>query len=168
MGQIIKWKETGDFDGRTFTWSHYVLAGDPQNERADAKGNIKGDIFGCPDGIWFDSRGVLWIQTDAHASVMYKGEFARLGSNVMLASDPATGETRRFLVGPPNCEVTGVMCTPDMRTMFVNIQHPGETASDRSNPDNPSRYSCWPGRPGDRPRSATVVIRREDGGLIGT
>ena len=168
MGQIIKWKEAGDFDGRTFTWSHYVLAGDPRNERADARGNIKGDIYGCPDGLWFDQRGVLWIQTDAHATVMYKGEFERLGSNVMLASDPASGETRRFLVGPPNCEVTGVMCTPDMRTMFVNIQHPGETPTDRSDPDNPSRYSSWPDGRGSRPRSATVVIRRKDGGIIGT
>ena len=169
MGQIIKWKEAGDFDGRTFSWSHYVLAGDPQNERPEAKGSIKGDSYGCPDGIWIDPRGVLWIQTDAHATVMYKGEFARLGSNMMLASDPATGETRRFLVGPVNCEVTGVMCTPDLRTMFVNIQHPGETPTDRSDPDNPSRYSSWPeGKPGSRPRSATVVIRRRDGGIIGT
>jgi hypothetical protein len=169
MGQIIKWKEAGDFDGRTFTWSHYVLAGDPQNARAEAKGNIKGDIYGCPDGLWFDARGVLWIQTDAHATVMYKGEFERLGSNMMLASDPATGETRRFLVGPPNCEVTGVMCTPDLRTMFVNIQHPGETPTDRSDPDFPDRYSNWPsGVKGARPRSATVVVRRRDGGIIGT
>jgi hypothetical protein len=169
MGQIIKWKEAGDFDGRSFTWSHYVLAGDPQNARAEAKGNIKGDIYGCPDGLWFDARGVLWIQTDAHATVMYKGEFERLGSNMMLASDPATGETRRFLVGPPNCEVTGVMCTPDLRTIFVNIQHPGETPTDRSDPDNPSRYSSWPdGKAGGRPRSATVVVRRRDGGIIGT
>jgi secreted PhoX family phosphatase len=56
-----------------------------------------------------------------------------------------------------------------MRTMFVNIQHPGETAGDRGDPDIPSRFSAWPdGRPGSRPRSATVVIRRRDGGIIGT
>ena len=44
--------------------------------RAEAKGNVKGDIFGCPDGLVLDARGVLWIQTDAHATQMYKGEFA--------------------------------------------------------------------------------------------
>jgi hypothetical protein len=169
MGNIIKWKESGDFDALTFTWTHFVLAGDPANARAEAKGNIQGDAYGSPDGLWFDERGVLWIQTDAHATNMYKGDYARLGSNMMLACDPATGETRRFLVGPPNCEVTGVVCTPDMRTMFVNIQHPGESPSDRSDPDNPSRFSAWPsGMPGARPRSATVVIRRRDGGIIGT
>jgi secreted PhoX family phosphatase len=169
MGQIIRWKEDGDFDATSFGWNHLVLAGDPANERPEAKGNIKGDIYACPDGISFDPRGVLWIQTDAHASVMYKGEFQRFGNNQMLACDPRSGETRRFLTGPVNCEVTGVTWTPDLRTMFVNIQHPGETASDRSNPDQPDRFSRWPdGAPGARPRSATVVIRRRDGGIIGT
>jgi secreted PhoX family phosphatase len=169
MGHIIQWTDDGDFDAETFRWKHFVLAGNAANERADAKGNVKGDIFACPDGLWFDARGVLWIQTDMHASQMYKGEFAGFGSNMMLAADPRTGEVRRFLVGPPNCEITGVVCTPDMRTMFVNIQHPGETPTDRSDPDNPSRFSTWPtGTPGARPRSATVVIRRRDGGIIGT
>ena len=169
MGQIIRWKERGDFDAAAFTWDHFVLAGDPAQARADARGNIKGDMFACPDGVWFDSRGVLWIQTDMHASQMYRGEMQNLQSNAMLAADPRTGEVRRFLVGPPNCEVTGVVTTPDMRTMFVNIQHPGESASDRSDPDNPSRFSSWPtGTPGARPRSSTVVIRRVDGGIVGT
>lgn len=169
MGNIIKWKESGDFDSDRFTWEHFVLAGDPNNARPEAKGNIKGDSFGSPDGLWFDPRGVMWIQTDAHATNMYKGEYAGLGSNMMLAADPRTGEIRRFLVGPYNCEVTGVVCTPDMRTMFVNIQHPGESPTDRSDPKDPTKYSTWPsGQPGVRPRSATVIIRKDDGGIIGS
>ena len=169
MGNVIKWKEAGDFDAQTFAWSHFVMAGDPANTRAEAKGNVKGDIFGIPDGLWFDDRGMLWIQTDAHATNMYKGEYAGVGSNMMLAADVGTGEIRRFLVGPPNCEITGVVTTPDLRTMFVNIQHPGESPSDCSDPDDPSKFSTWPsGVKGARPRSATVVVRREDGGIIGT
>ncbi len=169
MGQIIRWKDAGDFDGKTFEWNHLVLAGDPANERAEAKGNIKGDIYACPDGIAFDKQGVLWIQTDAHATQMYKGELARIGNNQMLACDPATGETRRFLTGPTNCEVTGVGLTPDNTTMFISIQHPGETPSDRSDPANPSQYSNWPNyAPNGRPRSALVAIRKNDGGIIGT
>lgn len=169
MGQIIRWKDAGDFDGKTFEWNHLVLAGDPANERAEAKGNIKGDIYACPDGISFDKQGVLWIQTDAHATQMYKGELARIGNNQMLACDPATGETRRFLTGPTNCEVTGVGLTPDNTTMFISIQHPGETPSDRSDPANPSQYSNWPNyAPNGRPRSALVAIRKNDGGIIGT
>jgi uncharacterized protein len=169
MGHFIKWKETGDFDAARFTWSHVVMAGDPANARAEAKGNIKGTAYGSPDGLWFDARGVLWIQTDAHATNMYKTEYAVVASNMMLAADVTTGETRRFLVGPVNCEITGVVCTPDMKTMFVNVQHPGESPSDRSDPANPSKFSTWPsGVAGTRPRSATVVIRKNDGGLIGT
>lgn len=145
------------------------MAGDPANTRADARGNVKGDAYGSPDGLWFDDRGTLWIQTDAHATNMYKGDYANVGSNVMLAADVKTGETRRFLVGPVNCEITGVVCTPDMKTMFVNVQHPGESPSDRSDPANPTRYSTWPsGVKGARPRSATVVIHKRDGGVIGS
>jgi uncharacterized protein len=169
MGQIIRWKDDGDFDGASFRWSHLVLAGDPANERAEAKGNIKGDIFACPDGLALDARGVLWIQTDAHATQMYKGELLRIGNNQMLACDRATGEIRRFLTGPVNCEITGLTLTPDGRTMFINIQHPGETPSDRSDPAEPSKFSAWPDyKAGGRPRSATVAIRRKDGGVVGT
>jgi len=123
-------------------------------------------MFGCPDGLWVDGRGVLWIQTDMSTSSMGKGDLARLGHNAMLAADPVSGEVRRFLTGPAGCEITGVTATPDGRTMFVNIQHPGESPSERSDPDDPSRISMWPF--GGRPRSATVVIRRRDGGVVGT
>ncbi len=169
MGQIIRWKEDGDFDALTMRWDHLVLAGDPANERAEAKGNIRGDIFACPDGLMLDARGVLWVQTDAHATQMYKGEMKGFGNNQMLALDRTTGEVRRFLTGPVNCEVTGATLTPDGRTMFINIQHPGEAPGDRSDPADPTKYSNWPDRQaGGRPRSATVVIRKADGGVIGT
>ena len=169
MGQIVRWKDAGDFDGATFQWNHLVLAGDPANSRPEAKGNIKGDIYACPDGIAFDQRGVLWIQTDAAAAAMYKGEFERIGNNQMLACDPATGETRRFLTGPTNCEVTGCTFTPDGRTVFISIQHPGETPSERSDPREPVKYSNWPDyATGGRPRSSIVAIRKKDGGVIGS
>jgi secreted PhoX family phosphatase len=169
MGQIIRWKEDGDHDGEAFRWNHFVLAGDPANERPEARGNVRGDAFGCPDGLWVDGRGILWIQTDMSTSAMGKGDLKGLGHNAMLAADPATGEVRRFLVGPAGCEITGATGTPDGRTMFINIQHPGETPSERSDPAAPRKVSNWPDqRPDGRPRSATLVIRRTDGGLIGS
>ena len=169
MGQIISWREAGDFDGERFEWKHLVLAGDPANERAEARGTIRGDLFGCPDGIAFGPGGILWVQTDVSATQMGQGEFSRVGNNQMLAYDAAEGRFMRFLTGPTNCEVTGATWTPDGRTMFVNIQHPGETPSERSDPVNPRRYSSWPDYdPAGRPRSATVAIRKLDGGVIGT
>jgi secreted PhoX family phosphatase len=169
MGQILQWKERGGVTGTRFDWTHFVLAGDPAAERPEARGNVRGDAFGNPDGLWLDARGVLWIQTDVSNAALGRGDHRRLGNNMMLAADPASGEVRRFLTGPVGCEVTGVSGTPDLRTLFVNIQHPGETPGDRSNPDNPRSFSNWPDYAADgRPRSATVVIRRKDGGVIGT
>jgi uncharacterized protein len=169
MGSVIRWKEEGDFDGEVFEWNHLVLAGDPANTRAEAKGNIKGDLFACPDGIMFDPLGGLWVQTDMGPTVMNKGELVNVGNNQMLACDMATGEFRRFLVGPTNCEITGAAFTPDARTVFINVQHPGETPSERSNPNEPRRFSNWPDfRAAGRPRSATVIVRKNDGGVIGS
>jgi secreted PhoX family phosphatase len=169
MGHIIRWKDDADFDAATFRWNHFVLAGDPANERAEARGNVQGDAFACPDGLWVDGRGVLWIQCDMSTSAMGKGDLKNLGNNAMLAADPRTGEIRRFLVGPAGCEITGATGTPDGRTMFINIQHPGETPSERTDPREPRKVSNWPDfNPNGRPRSATVVITRKDGGLIGT
>jgi secreted PhoX family phosphatase len=168
MGHIIRWREDGDFDGERFDWSHLVLAGDAANERAEARGNLRGDAFACPDGLAFDPRGVLWVQTDIGSGALHQGEMQRLGNNQMLALDAASGEFRRFLTGPVGCEITGATWTPDGRTLFVNVQHPGESPGSRSDPDHPDRHSNWPeGRPGARPRSATVVVQRRDGGIIG-
>jgi uncharacterized protein len=169
FGHIVRWRERGgDAAAARFEWDVFVLCGDPTLADAGKQGTIKGDVFGSPDGLWFDQRGVLWIQTDVSTSVLGKGDYARLGNNQMLAADPATREVQRFLTGPNGCEVTGVVTTPDGTSMFVNIQHPGETASERSNPAAPKAVSAWPdGAAGGRPRSATLVIRRTDGGIIG-
>jgi secreted PhoX family phosphatase len=87
----------------------------------------------------------------------------------MLAADVETGEIRRFLTGPAGCEITGCTMSPDGRSLFIDIQHPGEPASERSDPSSPRAVSNWPDfRADGRPRSATIVIRREDGGIVGT
>ena len=168
MGQIIRWKEDGDFDGETFVWNHLVLAGDPANERAEAKGNIRGDAFSSPDTVAFDSAGRLWIGTDISNTLLLKGEHRQLGNNALIACNPVSGEMRRFLTGPTGCEITAATWTPDERTLFINIQHPGETAGSRNDPLQPRRFSNWPDfSPVGRPRSATLAIRKDDGGLIG-
>jgi secreted PhoX family phosphatase len=170
FGHIVRWRESGNDPAATrFAWDIFVLAGDPANPDPGKRGTVKGDGFGSPDGLRFDERGVLWIQTDVSASVLNKGDYAGLGNNQLLAANVATGEVRRFLAGPVHCEVTGMAFTPDGRTLFLNIQHPGETPSERSDPANPRQWSNWPDfDPGGRPRSATVVITKDDGGVIGS
>ncbi len=170
FGHIVKWTEHGsDAAAERFAWTHFVLAGDAAHPDPARRGNIKGDSFGSPDGLWFDARGVLWIQTDVSTSVLNKGDYARIGNNQMLAADVSTGEIRRFLTGPAGCELTGCVMAPDGRSLFVNIQHPGEPASERTDPARVRGVSNWPDfRPDGRPRSATLMIRRDDGGIVGT
>lgn len=163
-GSIIRWKEDGgDAAATRFRWETFVRAGPP------GKGEVRGDAFANPDGLWIDSLGTLWVQTDVSALSLNRGDFAPLGNNQLLAADPATGVFRRFLTGPRGCEITAFHTTPDNRSAFVNIQHPGETPGGFSDPDAPGRFSRWPDyEPQGRPRSATVVIRRKDGDVIGT
>jgi secreted PhoX family phosphatase len=91
-----------------------------------------------------------------------------------VGATPTPATLKRFLVGPGDCEITGCAETPDGRAMFINIQHPGESISAATVGD-PSKYlSHWPGNAGygaggatSRPRSATIVITKDDGGRIG-
>jgi secreted PhoX family phosphatase len=98
--------------------------------------------------------------------------YARLGNNQMLVADVVSGEIRRFLTGPKGCEIAGLTATPDGRNLFINVQHPGELPAAAPTRRRPLAGSGWPASQfaeltGGRPRSATVVIRREDGGVVG-
>ena len=157
-GQIVRWTpDGGDHAADTFAWDLYVIAGNP-TVHADARAgsaNVNADnMFNSPDGIAFDSQGRLWIQTDGKYS--NEGDFADQGNNMMLLGDPATGEIRRFLVGPRECEVTGITWSADRKTMFIGIQHPGEKGD-----------SHFPEGGDAAPRSSVVAITRDDGGPIG-
>ena len=162
-GQIVRWRPSdGDHTSDFFSWDLYVLAGNPvvhKDEgdlRAGSKNVNAGNFFNSPDGIAFDNNGMLWIQTDGKYS--NKGDFEGMGNNQMLVGDTVTGEIRRFLVGPNECEVTGITFSPDRRTVFVGIQHPGEKAKGNSH---------FPDGGDTAPRSCVVAITRDDGGVIG-
>jgi uncharacterized protein len=170
-GHIVRWTEQGaKHTATSFTWDIFVLAGDPAYDSSVTLGADA--AFGSPDGLAFDADGRLWICTDVSNSsqnLASKG-YDHIGNNALLAADPDTGEIRRFLVGPRGAEITGVTPAPDGRTLFVNIQHPGEetTAWGAPTPDNPRVVSNWPDfDPAGRPRAATLAIRRKDGGVVG-
>ena len=157
-GQIVRWVPNGgDHASAAFAWDLYVVAGNPtvhEDARAGSANVSADNMFNSPDGIAFDSQGRLWIQTDGKYS--NEDDFAGQGNNMMLVGDPATGEIRRFLVGPKECEVTGISWSADRTTLFVGIQHPGEKGN-----------SHFPEGGEATPRSAVVAITRNDGGVIG-
>ncbi|QOY94559.1 PhoX family phosphatase [Massilia sp. UMI-21] len=153
--------------------------------------------FSSPDGLAFSTAtGICWIQTDDGAytdvtnCMMLAGVPGQVGDGkkVTLSYPRADGSTlnvdtyvgkaatadtlKRFLVGPVGSEITGIAETPDGKALFVNIQHPGENTAS-ANLGDPAKYtSQWPSNAGygagKRPRSATIVITRNDGGRIGT
>ena len=113
--------------------------------------NINTDnMFNSPDGIGFDSRGGLWIQSDGNYS--NKGDYEGQGNNSMLYADPQTGKVKRFLVGPIGCEITGLCFSTDKKTMFVGVQHPGEDSSG----------SHFPGTKDSIPRSSVIAVSKKD------
>ena len=160
-GQVVRWRpDGGDHTAPGFRWDLFVLAGNPVvhttsgDLRAGSNNVNAGNFFNSPDGLFFDDNGMLWIQTDGKYS--NKGDFQGMGNNQMLVGDTLTGEIRRFLVGPKECEVTGVAFSGDRRTLFVGIQHPGERG-DSHFPDGGTSV----------PRSCVIAITRDDGGVIG-
>ena len=157
-GQIARWEPTdGNHSTAEFKWDLFAVAGNP-DVHSDANAgsqNINSDnMFNSPDGLKFDKFGNLWIQTDGNYS--NDDGFSGMGNNQMLLGNTTTGEITRFLVGPKECEVTGLTWSEDYKTMFVGIQHPGEKGD-----------SQFPGGPGTTPRSAIIAITRDDGGIIG-
>jgi secreted PhoX family phosphatase len=158
-GQIVRWMPIdGDHTHDQFAWDLYLVAGNPgvHSDLYGGTDNItKDNMFNSPDGLGFDKAGRLWILTDGNYS--NSGDFAGQGNNQMLCADPLTGEVKRFLTGPIACEITGLTFSPDQKTMFVGVQHPGEKLA-------PSHF---PEGGQSKPRSTVMMITREDGGVIG-
>lgn len=154
-GHIVQINENGnDHTSTTFTWSIYLLAGDPKAATGavgDVKGTFFGDRFGSPDNITFDNRGLLWIATDGTPSSYPNND------QVLCTEIAGNGKVRvkRFLVGPYGCEICGPLFSPDNTTFFCNIQHPGEDGQ-------PSTFPFGEKRP------AMVAVRRTDGGVVGS
>ena len=198
-GHIIRWKEDNANHAATaFEWDIFLF-GAPADASTDfnVSGLTADNEFSSPDGLFIDPRGVLWIQTDDGSSGIRSTTNNQMlvaipgtvgdGESVTVttsdSSDQASTPTfvgqsaeavqlKRFLVGPRGCEITGITMTADARSLFINVQHPGEGGSAAEfNRD----VSTWPATSGDatavgeadnRPRSATIVIYREDGGEI--
>jgi uncharacterized protein len=204
-GHIIRMAETGSETAATaFAWDVYLFGA--QSDADATKINLSSltaeQDFSSPDGLWFSQNtGLCWIQTDdgsytdvtncmmlvgvpgkvgdgTKTTLSYtKADASTVTIDTYVGKKPAADTLRRFLVGPVDCELTGCTETPDGKTLFANIQHPGEGLTAVADILDPSKYkSHWPANAGygaggatmARPRSATIAITKNDGGRIGS
>ena len=172
-GHIIEITEDGDDGTATrFTWNVFLLAGNPEAGRyiVDASELVPGKVgakdtyyagyakpeelsqIHCPDNLGIDPQGRLWIVTDSDN----KG-YPNNGCFVMETGGPQRGLLKQLASGPVGCELCGCEFTPDGKTLFLAIQHPGEGGT----LDEPRSH--WPDGPGFPARAALLAVEREDG-----
>ncbi len=142
-GHIIKWIDTDNHVGERFQWDIPIFADDSIGTEY---------AFGSPDGLWADPHGRLFIQTDG-------GQPGGLNNQMLVTN--SSGEIKRLFSGVDGDEITGIAVTRDQRTMFINMQHPGNGDPTRTNFPAPTDGVTIP-------RDTTLVITRKDGGVVGS
>lgn len=145
-GHIIRTRDADDHMGTRFTWDIYLLA----SSTRDTEG-----VFTDPDAAWADPYGRLFIGTDGGQPDGLQDQL------VVFDTRSEKPEPKRLLVGVSSDEITGFTVTPDQRTAFVNIQHPGNGSPENTNFPAPFDGTTIP-------RDCTLVITRKDGGVIGS
>jgi secreted PhoX family phosphatase len=181
-GHIVHILEAdGDHASEAFTWDMFAVGGDPSaasvplprqyggatynaSNWVDGAPTTTGDRFANCDNITFDAQGNAWVATDGN-----RGSFpCNDGVFVMPTQGAGPRPVKRFLTAPVGAEVCGPLISPDQRSFFCAIQHPGMSAVGkgdyRGQPDGP--FSTFPD--GGWPRDAIIVVRRLDGGIVGT
>ncbi len=163
-GHIIELtNKDGDHAALEGTWSLFLAAGKPGVDPGSRYHRATSDSgwLSCPDNCAFDSKGRIMIATDGAPTA------AGVADGLYLADTDGIGKalTKLLFQAPTGAEVCGPVVTPDDRTLFLAVQHPGEDKG--SVFENPS--TRWPDFKADMPpRPAVVVITRKDGGVIGS
>ncbi len=149
------------------TWEFFILGGDPKKPEHGARyGNGNSAVtengwIAAPDNVAFDPKGRIWIVTDGQEDSMGVADTTYAAET----SGPQRGVTRAFFASPRGAEICGPAFTPDGKTLFLAIQHPGDEKG--STFDKPS--TRWPDfKPDMPPRPSVVAITKADGGDIGS
>jgi len=200
VGHVIEITETsGDHAGTSFAWEILLLCGEPLTAgsnpvnappfaMAAAPDNVtwyggywedKVAPMARPDNVAFDSAGYMFLTTDGQPSALQRSLDGVNGALYACAvTGPFRGQTKAIAYGPDGCEVTGPFLTPDDKSLFFAIQHPGvDVFSWVSAGTSPTSVTKSIGSPGSAwnttpavggltpgvPRSAALVLRRTDG-----
>lgn len=141
-GKILKIKELNNNPAALkFTHETFLSGGE--------KGGLS-----CPDNLAFDAKGNLWITTDISGSDINKGVQKSFGNNglfVVMRSGPQAGIPIQLASAPTDAEFTGPLFSPDGKTLFLSVQHPGEQTRDLA-----KLTSRWPNN--GIPRSSVITI----------
>ena len=146
-GSILKIEETnGKFDALTFSASTYIAGGEETG-------------LTCPDNLAFDLAGNLWITSDISGSSMNKkdNQYTSFKNNALYVvprHGKDAGKVIRVASAPKDAELTGPWFSPDGKTLFLSVQHPGEQTKDVTNPT-----STWPFDEDNIPKPAVVAIK---------
>jgi secreted PhoX family phosphatase len=146
-GSILKIEEgQGDHTSLQFQSSTYLAGGTETG-------------FACPDNMAFDKAGNLWFTSDISGSSINKGEYVPFKNNGLFLvprSGQQAGEVLQIASAPNDAELTGPFFSPDGTTLFLSVQHPGETT------ETPDQYtSNWPDGGNAMPRPAVIAIQGE-------
>lgn len=191
-------ENNGDPDALGFRWQMWAAGGEI------SEGGLG---FSNPDNLEFDSQGNLWMVTDISTGSQNKpvppGRVNQAGDPLaskdlvglygnnslwcLPTSQPDAGQAYLFAIGPMECEFCGPFFSPDQKTLFLAVQHPGESNGKRQNMASQVREfamtgldgqefiqtrkvpigSNWPGKkPTDPPKPSIVAIRRQNLGAI--
>lgn len=159
----------GDHAADSYGWSILVRCGDPTVAAVGATFNAAttdAGWFGMPDNCAIDNLGRLWIATDGNSP---KATGRNDGLWAIETGGELRGTSRHFFSVPAGAEMCGPEFTPDGRTLFLAIQHPGEEDATGKAGTFEAPATRWPDfADAMPPRPSIVVITREDDRAIGS
>ncbi len=145
-----------DYAADRWHWSVFLLCGGAAEESLFHPETAPDSRFTDPDNLAVDNQGRVWVCTD-------EGHGARDALYVVETEGEQRGLSRRFYLPPLESECCSPAFTPDGRTLFLSVQHPGEEAKSLEHV-----VTRWPdAATGEPPRPSIIVITRDDGGIIG-
>ncbi|MER3434382.1 MAG: phosphatase [Leptolyngbya sp. ERB_1_1] len=136
-------------DSMTFRWKMMAMGGEP---------TAGGAGFSNPDNLLIDPDGHVWIVTDMSSDKLNKAVPKRIGKNgvptsqsnlrglfgnnslwFMPTSGANAGNAYLFAMAPMEAELTGPFLSNDRQTLFLSVQHPGESNGIRQNMKSETR-----------------------------
>ena len=163
-GHIIEITEPdGDFTSTKSSWEILVKCGDPSSPAHGSTWNpltSPNGWYGSPDNCAIDPLGRLWISTDGNEKTG-----AADGLWAMETTGDRRGTSRAFFRTPIGAEMCGPKFTPDAKTLFLAVQHPGD--ANGATFEKPA--TRWPDfEENIPPRPSVMAIQNRSGKPVGS